>query len=1663
MCYLYSSLTQLSFIIDCDKWEMCRCSYDDFGKWKSDIVLPEFRGDAKPQGVLSAALTVSNEQIILLDEYSRVFSIKLPQGTDETAIICSVCLTDETGNQTKLPKFMSVQTIGDPSIFFFQSQETIDIFDQNYCRLLCLDLNQSSSSIDYRLHVFTDFVDTYCLVIHLSSTPNIVYHLQNLVASSCIHRQESDKDLNKASKPIGNWLLDTIKWGELKFGFNASRKKTQYHMIVPNTDYNKIITQYFSDLQLSAELHFHQMSLDLLMTICDDPHEISRILLSRVPIQICTIEGGNLIPLCNGKRRTLDTIVEKQTFDIETKTKDILFSYLDSILNDINSDIRLIGIIGRQSTGKSYMMNRIFGTRFSVAAGRCTDGIWMNYAFVNNVHFLVFDCEGLFSNERTEDEEIKLIGFLAAMCDVTILNQDLSFDRYQDRLFVLLSETISKVVKSTDFFKGNLLVTIRDIADNEASDAHAAAYKKFVDIKNKGQDQFLAQLYSSEFSVHLLHHFENINFDQEIQALRDVLINNTCRATNRWPNGATLALLMKILLIQLYTNDFCDSRRIHLNILLAELEGEARTLWCSFQLPDSPSIPTNHDITVQLDNQSYSFDMDQHKLLLDHEDRLGNYERLCQLLSMCLNIHTNKNDINYKDVANRKWSVANETIPLIFDYRLAQVKEIMIDRFRTKVFVEDADYRETQCANFEKFINDYAAKFSVRICLQKCSLCDLLCTKIQKHTDELKYVLGQKKDELNSIEKTFGTGNSSKTDDIISMEKKLSDKSEQRQKIREKLVEVETMKRYIEKRTGLETKLTLKKADLKEIQEDMKRDEQALVEIKQQCHTQVIFENDILNSSNYTTYLFDQIKDLVSPAFYNSDELKAALRMFITDAKRLECWPNDAENKEEILVFPILSDVKDNRVPIEYIMKENLGNIERCIQVVTQVQTILNGQLASRSIQRDDMCNRLKHLSNHLAELQNSSNHHAMNKETLDQTKTIQQTQLEGLESEQQKLNLERVKVESSTTASLANLLLIYINILQEEKENNASVDNTKQQTDHSSDSDIIVLQSNTETRDGQCLDRLQNNKTSLSGSFVEIDPLESLMSWHTTLKKFEETSATTQQYLAAYQQRYEKINGDITQLESRISSEQDLVLKDILHEDLQIKQTEKNTCTEKIEKFQEQKSQAEEKTQVFCDQHPPLNDIISRQIPELCHNRLERIENRQNEVQQNVEKFASIINQLSQQLSDEEACISHLKTEIENKETEIDMLTTKQHEVAHFLDQYKQFLNRSIDLKRTLTYTKDKLMANKTRIIKLYFDDDQQQLLFTKANTILHNLRELIKRKRHAITDLKILEEQTATLQQPFSKRLINSAEHYYQQYSNMNEELIQIEQDISSIKFHLETIDKRSRIVKEILTLEQQVRSDCDCGTDHCCKHTCDNCEEPFPCMYRAGHGGKHKCSNGHACEATCQIYNCTNQCHLSYEHEGTHQCERVHQCTTMCICFKLCTIPLEVNNSHDEHRCDSTQCWKSCVLCERSCCTPDHNHDATVSKVTIMRNGTQSTVNAHICDQPHTCQAMCEVPGICGFEYKTSRAEWKTSMGCVFDYEKIDVTEIRRPCAVQIRPGFFQHSHHVRKHQCEVSTHTCTQRCPDCEVREIRFFSILHCENRENETDIESLCKA
>ena len=82
--------------------------------------------------------------------------------------------------------------------------------------------------------------------------------------------------------------------------------------------------------------------------------------------------------------------------------------------------------MGAQGTGKSYLMNRIFGTRFTVASSRVTIGIWLSLVKTPNLFFLLLYCKGLFDPERTLKEEEKLIKVLASLSDYTIFNLNMS-------------------------------------------------------------------------------------------------------------------------------------------------------------------------------------------------------------------------------------------------------------------------------------------------------------------------------------------------------------------------------------------------------------------------------------------------------------------------------------------------------------------------------------------------------------------------------------------------------------------------------------------------------------------------------------------------------------------------------------------------------------------------------------------------------------------------------------------------------------------------------------------------------------------------------------------------------------------------------------------------------------------------------------------------------------------------------------------------------------------------------------------------------------------------------------------------------------------------------------------------------------------------------------
>ena len=114
----------------------------------------------------------------------------------------------------------------------------------------------------------------------------------------------------------------------------------------------------------------------------------------------------------------------------------IRFGAYDGLIKSWKGKIKVVTSMGKQSTGKSYMvcmfvvialdvelnkqiwicsqLNHSFGTKFDIAGGRCTDGSWLSARILEDTLFILCDFEGLGSFERTAQEDMLLGTFNSA-------------------------------------------------------------------------------------------------------------------------------------------------------------------------------------------------------------------------------------------------------------------------------------------------------------------------------------------------------------------------------------------------------------------------------------------------------------------------------------------------------------------------------------------------------------------------------------------------------------------------------------------------------------------------------------------------------------------------------------------------------------------------------------------------------------------------------------------------------------------------------------------------------------------------------------------------------------------------------------------------------------------------------------------------------------------------------------------------------------------------------------------------------------------------------------------------------------------------------------------------------------------------------------------------
>ena len=99
-----------------------------------------------------------------------------------------------------------------------------------------------------------------------------------------------------------------------------------------------------------------------------------------------------------------------------------------------NSTIFVLSVLGIQSTGKSTLLNTLFGVRFAVSAGRCTRGAYFQLLKLDDKlstetkcdYVLVIDTEGLrapeLSDQDTQQHDNELAALVIGLASVTIIN-----------------------------------------------------------------------------------------------------------------------------------------------------------------------------------------------------------------------------------------------------------------------------------------------------------------------------------------------------------------------------------------------------------------------------------------------------------------------------------------------------------------------------------------------------------------------------------------------------------------------------------------------------------------------------------------------------------------------------------------------------------------------------------------------------------------------------------------------------------------------------------------------------------------------------------------------------------------------------------------------------------------------------------------------------------------------------------------------------------------------------------------------------------------------------------------------------------------------------------------------------------------------------------------
>ncbi|XP_073491750.1 interferon-induced very large GTPase 1-like [Aquarana catesbeiana] len=187
---------------------------------------------------------------------------------------------------------------------------------------------------------------------------------------------------------------------------------------------------------------------------------------------------------------------------IDGDASNIPLQWITDVLTELDNKtggqckMRTITVLGVQSTGKSTLLNTMFGLQFPVASGRCTRGAFMtllnvkeNFQEELGCHFiLVIDTEGLKAPELASLEDSykhdnELATLVVGLSDITIINMATENTSEMKDILQIVVHAFLRMKEIGK--KANCQFVHQNVSDVSAHDNNTRERKKFLEQLNE--------------------------------------------------------------------------------------------------------------------------------------------------------------------------------------------------------------------------------------------------------------------------------------------------------------------------------------------------------------------------------------------------------------------------------------------------------------------------------------------------------------------------------------------------------------------------------------------------------------------------------------------------------------------------------------------------------------------------------------------------------------------------------------------------------------------------------------------------------------------------------------------------------------------------------------------------------------------------------------------------------------------------------------------------------------------------------------------------------------------------------------------------------------------------------------------------------------------------